>query len=70
MFLFIEKMVRVIRNGHGHSHSGAPRTKEKLSDDEDDDNGTNVNQPGKLDTHLVRYYLLLLECLLNQMFIC
>ncbi|VVC34662.1 Zinc/iron permease [Cinara cedri] len=46
MFLFIEKMVRVIRDGHSHSHSAATTSKEKLSDDEDDaDNSTNVSCP-------------------------
>lgn len=41
VFLFVEKMVRVIKGGHSHSHSSV-RPKEKLSDDEDEDNDTNV----------------------------
>ncbi|XP_050425862.1 protein catecholamines up-like [Adelges cooleyi] len=32
-FLFVEKMVRVLKGGHSHSHS---QRKEKLSDDEDE----------------------------------
>jgi zinc transporter 7 len=41
VFLFVEKMVRVIKGGHSHSHSSV-RPKEKLSDDEDEDNDKNV----------------------------
>lgn len=36
VFLFVEKMVRVVKGGHSHSHS-SNHPKEKLSDDEDDD---------------------------------
>lgn len=43
VFLFVEKMVRVIKGGHSHSHS-SKRSKEKLSDDEDEDS---VQPPGK-----------------------
>ncbi|CAH1731471.1 unnamed protein product [Aphis gossypii] len=41
VFLFVEKMVRVIKGGHSHSHSSV-RPKEKLSDDEDEDKDKNV----------------------------
>lgn len=46
MFLFVEKMVRVIKGGHSHSHSSS-RSKEKLSDDEDDANDSNASHAGK-----------------------
>lgn len=36
VFLFVEKMVRVLKGGHSHSHS-SNQPKEKLSDDEDDE---------------------------------
>lgn len=42
VFLFIEKMVLVIKGGHGHSHS-SKRSKEKLSDDENDDADSNIH---------------------------
>lgn len=42
VFLFVEKMVRVIKGGHSHSHSTA-RPKEKLSDDEDDNTDKSVD---------------------------
>jgi zinc transporter 7 len=43
VFLFIEKLVRVVKGGHSHSHSSA-HTKEKLSDDEDDNVDKNVDR--------------------------
>jgi len=46
VFLFIEKMVRVIKGGHSHSHS-LRRSKEKLSDDEDDDIDNNTHPTGE-----------------------
>lgn len=50
MFLFVEKMVRVIKGGHSHSHShSSKRPKEKLSDDEDDDKESAVNHAGSFD---------------------
>lgn len=48
VFLFVEKMVRVIKGGHSHSHSSVQQ-KEKLSDDEDDDNETNISHTGKFN---------------------
>ncbi|XP_022169443.1 protein catecholamines up-like [Myzus persicae] len=42
VFLFVEKMVRVIKGGHSHSHSSV-RPKEKLSDDEDEDENNDKN---------------------------
>lgn len=37
MFLFVEKIVRVIKGDHSHSHShSTTKSKAKLSDDEDD----------------------------------
>lgn len=48
VFLFVEKMVRVIKGGHSHSHSSV-RPKEKLSDDEDEDKDKNVKLTGALD---------------------
>lgn len=44
VFLFVEKMVRVVKGGHSHSHSSV-RPKEKLSDDEDEDNDKNELLP-------------------------
>lgn len=46
VFLFVEKIVRVIKGGHSHSHSSV-QIKEKLSDDEDDDNGESTNRASK-----------------------
>lgn len=48
VFLFVEKMVRVIKGGHSHSHSSV-RPKEKLSDDEDEDKDKNVKLTGTFD---------------------
>lgn len=65
VFLFIEKMVRAIRNGHCHSHSARSHSKEKLSDNEDDD--TNANPLGKFDKYLIKYCYL--ECMPTQTFL-
>lgn len=46
VFLFVEKIVRVIKGGHSHSHSSV-QIKEKLSDDEDDDNGEGTSHASK-----------------------
>lgn len=43
VFLFVEKIVRVIKGGHSHSHL-VHQSKEKLSDDEGDDNDKNVDR--------------------------
>lgn len=48
VFLFVEKMVRVIKGGHSHSHSSV-RPKEKLSDDEDDNNEHSDNVASRFD---------------------
>lgn len=55
VFLFVEKIVRVIKGGHSHSHS-AVRPKEKLSDDECDDQDQSVNPACKF-TYLYSYSL-------------
>lgn len=47
VFLFVEKIVRVIKGSHSHSHS-LHQPKEKLSDDEGDDNDKNVNRTSEL----------------------
>lgn len=47
VFLFVEKVVRVIKGGHSHSHS-AVRPKEKLSDDECDEKDQSVNHASEL----------------------
>lgn len=59
VFLFVEKMVRVIKGGHSHSHSSV-RPKEKLSDDEDDNNEHSDNITSRFDIfnfHIVCKYL-------------
>lgn len=52
VFLFVEKMVRVIKGGHSHSHSSVG-LKEKLSDDEDEDIDNSVKLASMFDIFLL-----------------